>query len=200
MLRIALKGLLARPMRTTLTALAIVVGVATITAAFTLTDTMGRAADDLSSSAYDGTAAVVTAPSPFASTNDNENLQQPTIAAGTIDRVRAVPGVATAAGDITDLNTKIVGKGGKVAGDGPWFGIGLDPVAARSGGELSPFRLKSGTWAAGPGKGGGTVKTGRHIRYAKDTPIANLWMSMLDRVDVRVPSLGDSTGTLPNLT
>ena len=84
MLRIALNGLLARPIRTALTAMAIVLGVATIAAAFTLTDTMGRAADDLSSSAYDGTAAVVTAPSPFASTNDNENLTQPTIDAKTI--------------------------------------------------------------------------------------------------------------------
>ena len=88
MLRIALNGLLARPIRTALTALAIVLGVATIAAAFTLTDTMGRAADDLSSSAYDGTAAVVTAPSPFTSTNDNETLTQPTIDASD-DRPRA---------------------------------------------------------------------------------------------------------------
>jgi putative ABC transport system permease protein len=152
MLRIALNGLLARPIRTTLTALAIVLGVATIAGAFTLTDTMGRAADDLSSSAYDGTAAVVTAPSPFASTNDNENLQQPAIAAETIDSVRAVPGVATAAGDITDLYTKILGKDGKVAGDGPWFGIGLDPAAAASGGKLTPFQLRDGGWATGPGQ------------------------------------------------
>ena len=63
--RITLKGLVGRPLRTTLTALAIVLGVATIAAAFTLTDTMGRAADDLSTSAYDGTAAVVTARTPF---------------------------------------------------------------------------------------------------------------------------------------
>ena len=41
--------------------------------------------------------------------------------------MRAVPGVAAAAGDITDLETKILGKDGKVVGDGPWFGIGLDP-------------------------------------------------------------------------
>ena len=79
MLRIALNGLLARPIRTALTAMAIVLGVATIAAAFTLTDTMSRAADDLSSSAYDGTAAVVTAPSPFTSANDNDTLTQPTI-------------------------------------------------------------------------------------------------------------------------
>jgi putative ABC transport system permease protein len=151
MLRIALNGLLARPIRTALTAMAIVLGVATIAAAFTLTDTMGRAADDLSSSAYDGTAAVVTAPSPFTSTNDNDNLTQPTIDARTIDRTRAVPGVAKAAGDITDLQTKILGKDDKAVGGGPWFGIGLDPVAAHAP-KLSPFRLKQGAWAQGPGE------------------------------------------------
>jgi hypothetical protein len=49
------------------------------------------------------------------------------------------------------------------------------------------------------GHGGGSVKPGRHIKYKRETPIANLWMSMLDRVDVRVPSLGDSTGALADL-
>jgi hypothetical protein len=49
------------------------------------------------------------------------------------------------------------------------------------------------------GKGGGTVQTGRHIVYPKETPISNLWLSMLERVDVKVPFLGDSTGALPNL-
>ena len=53
MLRIALNGLLARPIRTALTAMAIVLGVATIAAAFTLTDTMSRAADDLAVLAQD---------------------------------------------------------------------------------------------------------------------------------------------------
>lgn len=49
------------------------------------------------------------------------------------------------------------------------------------------------------GNAGGTVKTGRHIRYANDTPLNNLWMSMLERVDVRVPFVGDSTGSLRGL-
>jgi hypothetical protein len=49
------------------------------------------------------------------------------------------------------------------------------------------------------GNAGGTVKTGRHIRYAKDTPLNNLWLSMLERVDVRVPFVGDSTGSLRGL-
>ncbi|MCE9532573.1 MAG: DUF1552 domain-containing protein, partial [Planctomycetes bacterium] len=49
------------------------------------------------------------------------------------------------------------------------------------------------------GSAGGTVRTGRHIRYANDTPLNNLWLSMLERVDVRVPFVGDSTGSLRGL-
>ena len=50
------------------------------------------------------------------------------------------------------------------------------------------------------GRGGGTIKTGRHIRVGKETPVANLWCSMLDRMDVRIPFVGDSTGTLTALS
>ncbi len=49
------------------------------------------------------------------------------------------------------------------------------------------------------GNGGGTVKTGRHIRYTNETPLNNLWLSMLERIDVRVPFLGDSSGALAGL-
>jgi hypothetical protein len=49
------------------------------------------------------------------------------------------------------------------------------------------------------GGGCGTIKPGRHVRYAKETPVNNLWLSMLDRMDVKLASLGDSTGTLTNL-
>jgi hypothetical protein len=49
------------------------------------------------------------------------------------------------------------------------------------------------------GGGCGTLKQGRHVRYAKETPVNNLWLAMLDRMDVKLASLGDSTGTLTNL-
>jgi len=49
------------------------------------------------------------------------------------------------------------------------------------------------------GKGGGTIQTGRHIRYPKDTPMSNLYLSMLERVGVPTQSIGDSTGPLDNL-
>jgi hypothetical protein len=48
------------------------------------------------------------------------------------------------------------------------------------------------------GKGGGTIKTGRHIRY-ETQPLNNLYLSMLDRMDVRIDRHGDSTGRLPKL-
>jgi hypothetical protein len=46
------------------------------------------------------------------------------------------------------------------------------------------------------GKGGGSLKTGRHIDYGKDTPVTNLHLALLDRLNVRPGRLGDSTGLL----
>jgi hypothetical protein len=50
------------------------------------------------------------------------------------------------------------------------------------------------------GKAGGAFKTGRHIRYPKETPLTNLYVSMLDRIGSSVKSFGDSTGPLPDLS
>jgi len=50
------------------------------------------------------------------------------------------------------------------------------------------------------GKGCGTIQGGRHLRYPKDTPLNNLWLAMLDRVQLGLRSFGDSTGSLPGLS
>jgi hypothetical protein len=47
------------------------------------------------------------------------------------------------------------------------------------------------------GKLGGAFKTGRHLNYTLDTPLANLLLTMLDKVNVPLEKLGDSTGRLP---
>jgi hypothetical protein len=44
------------------------------------------------------------------------------------------------------------------------------------------------------GGGCGQLKGGRHIQYAKDTPLANLHVTLLDKLDVHVERIGDSTG------
>jgi putative ABC transport system permease protein len=148
MTRIAIRSLAARRLRTALTALAIVLGVAMVSGAFTITDTMRGAAGSLSSAAYDGTDAVVTARTAFAVDADDWTAKRPTVDASLLEQVRSVPGVAVAAGDITD-EAKIIKRDGKPAGDGPYFGVGFDasvPAAER----LTPFRLDAGRWAAGP--------------------------------------------------
>lgn len=49
------------------------------------------------------------------------------------------------------------------------------------------------------GRGGGTIDAGRHLTYPRETPLTNLYVSMLARVGASVPSHGDSTGPLPDL-
>jgi hypothetical protein len=44
--------------------------------------------------------------------------------------------------------------------------------------------------------GRGQFAGGRHLRYRAGTPIANLYLSVLDKVGVPVDSFGDSTGKL----
>ncbi len=49
------------------------------------------------------------------------------------------------------------------------------------------------------GKGGGSLPTGRHVRLDSQTPLNNLFLSMLDRIGAPVDQLGDSTGRLAGL-
>ena len=43
------------------------------------------------------------------------------------------------------------------------------------------------------------MRGGRHLRVAPETPCTNLWLSVLDRLQVSVPALGDSTGRVEGL-
>ena len=46
------------------------------------------------------------------------------------------------------------------------------------------------------GHGGGKIKTGRHLKYEKDTPLANLYLAMFQTIGCPTKSFGDSTGVL----
>jgi hypothetical protein len=46
------------------------------------------------------------------------------------------------------------------------------------------------------GGGRGTLLPGRHVRYPQETPMCNLFLSLLDRVGAQEPRFGDSTGRL----
>jgi hypothetical protein len=49
------------------------------------------------------------------------------------------------------------------------------------------------------GRGKGTLKPGRRVRFAPETPLCNLYLSMLNRMGIEEKSFGDSTGALAGL-
>jgi len=49
------------------------------------------------------------------------------------------------------------------------------------------------------GRGGGRIDAGQHLKYTDDTPLANLYVSMLDAFGAPVERFADSTGPLPGV-
>lgn len=70
------------------------------------------------------------------------------------------------------------------------FGAGM-----RDGNAHSPKNLP----IVVAGRGGGTLATGRALKYEKNTPLANLWQSMLRRVGAPMEKFADATGELKGL-
>src|SRR5947207_14965182 len=103
MWRATIKGLLAHKLRLGLTSLAIVVGVAFVAGTFILTDTMGRAFDDLFSTVEKGVAVEVTGVPKFEShgIDSQQAGSAQRVPASLLATVQAVPGVKTAAGSLT---------------------------------------------------------------------------------------------------
>jgi putative ABC transport system permease protein len=138
-LRIALKGLLARKLRLFTTSLAVLLGVAFMAGTLVLTDTIGRTFDSLFADVTAGTDAVVRGKS--AVTSDFETVRD-RVPTGLLDAVRAVPGVAATEGFVEGY-TQIVGRDGKAVGNpgmgAPTFGRNWPTVAA-----LNSFRLVEG--------------------------------------------------------
>ncbi|MEX0794419.1 MAG: hypothetical protein WD045_14885, partial [Pirellulaceae bacterium] len=46
------------------------------------------------------------------------------------------------------------------------------------------------------GRGGGKINTGQHIRYEKNTPLTNLYVSMLNAFGRETEAFSDSSGML----
>src|SRR4029079_4039635 len=49
------------------------------------------------------------------------------------------------------------------------------------------------------GGAAGRVKGGRHLKYAEPAPLANLHLTLLERVGVRMDTFADSKGTIDEL-
>jgi hypothetical protein len=74
----------------------------------------------------------------------------------------------------------------------------LDHVAILYGGSIGNGNMHthSPLPALVAGGAAGQLKGGRHIRYPDGTPLANLLVSLMDKVGVEMERVGDSTGRL----
>ncbi len=147
MTRVALRGLAGRKFRASLTALAIVLGVAMISGSLVLTDTIDRAFDRIFVESYAGTDAVVSGASSDIKF-EGETAESPPIPAALLDEVRAVSTVDVAAGSILEQTAvKILDrKGDPIVKNAPTFGFGIDASVSR----FNPLELKDGRWPTGP--------------------------------------------------
>ena len=46
------------------------------------------------------------------------------------------------------------------------------------------------------GGGAGQVRGGRHVKLSEDTPLANLWLTLIDKMGLPVEKFGDSNGRI----
>ena len=116
MLTLVLRGFVQRKVRVLLTAIAIALGVALMAGTYILTDTINHAFSEVFGTAYANKSVVVT---------EKETLggsQASVLTEATLARVRAVPGVAAASGDIS-TSAALLTTSGKRLTSGGVFGL-----------------------------------------------------------------------------
>ncbi|HEV8249385.1 MAG TPA: FtsX-like permease family protein [Gaiellaceae bacterium] len=145
MKRVALKGLAGRKLRSLMTALAIVLGVAMVSGTFILTDTIKKGFDTITQRSYENTDAVITGKVAFAS--DEGDSGATSFPADVLTRVERLPEVASATGSIED-EAGLVGRDGKTIGGGPnpRLAFSVDPKADQ---RFNPLQLVTGSWPVG---------------------------------------------------
>jgi putative ABC transport system permease protein len=141
--RFALRGLLSRKLRTTLTALAIVLGVAMISGTYVLTDSIDQAFDRIFADIRKGSSAVISGRSPF-DLSEGSGVDEPTFDESLLARVRALPGVAEAEGGVDSETAQYIGDDGKavVYGGAPNLGFSI----ANGESRFNPLTLEKGSW------------------------------------------------------
>jgi putative ABC transport system permease protein len=144
MIAVALKGLLGRKFRATLTAFAIVLGVAMISGAFVLTDTLGKSLDHVYKQSYAASDAVIS--SEEAVNTGDTTRQAPAFSADVLRKVESLPGVRLAHGSIQDQARLVDRSGNAIGKEDNGTAVGVDPSADQS---LNPLQLVAGDWPHG---------------------------------------------------
>ena len=163
MIGVALKGLLGRKLRATLTAVAIVLGIAMVSGTYVLTDTIKAGFNGLFSTVYQNADAVISGKSAIGGNEQQPGLA-PSFPASLLPRVRQLPDVADAGGNVA-YPTLLVGRDGKVlAAHSGGLGFGIDPKRANN--KLDPLKLVSGRWPLNGGEIAIDTATARKEHYA----------------------------------
>ena len=138
----ALRNLWAHKLRLIATTLSIMLGVAFMAGTLVLTDTMGRTYDNLFSTVYQGTDAVVRAKSAFDGPTEMAGAMRGRIDASLISKVSAADGVSAAAGMVGGY-ARLIGSDGKALGNTEmgFPAIGMNWI---DNPRLNQFRLVSG--------------------------------------------------------
>ena len=141
--RFAIRGLLSRKLRTALTAIAIVLGVAMISGTYILTDSIDQAFDRIFTDIRKGSSAVITGKSAF-DVGDQTGVAAPELDESLLPKVRDLPGVAQAEGSVDSDATQFIGDDGKavVFGGAPNLGFSI----ANGESVFNPLTLLEGTW------------------------------------------------------
>ncbi len=144
MLRVALKGLLARKLRTALTGFAVVIGVAFVAGTFVFTDTIDASFKDLFERTQKGVDVSVQSRMAV----EEDFATPPPMPDETLQRVEAVPGVEEAQGSVSLDGTLLDREGDPILSQGP-------PTLIVSGGpeRFDPFTYVDG----GPPESAGEV-------------------------------------------
>lgn len=139
MLRATLTSMLHRKLRLVLSGLAVVLGVMFVSGSLILTDTLSRSFDNLFAGVYADTDVQVHG-EPKVAVDEFEGEQVPaTMPADIVDRVQAVPGVASAAGEVEADGARLIGTDGKVV-----TSFGPPRLGVNWGGEGGLIELRDG--------------------------------------------------------
>jgi putative ABC transport system permease protein len=120
MLAISLRGMAARKLRTILTAIAVVLGVALISGTYILTDTIDRQFDSIFQTATKGVDVSVTSKKEF---NTDNGTNPPAFSQALVAQTQQVSGVQKAEGGVFDNGTIVGNNGKKVNGNNGACGI-----------------------------------------------------------------------------
>jgi putative ABC transport system permease protein len=160
--RLALSRIRARPLRTALCAISVLLGVTLVAGTLIFTDTLHRALRDTTAAATRGADVVV-------SGRTEGGLQPPTVPRRVLDRIEQLPDVQRAAGEVSDTGA-IVGRGGRALD----LAGGHTRAISYLGPPFQTLRIVAGRAPRGPGEVAIDQDTARleHFRLGQGVTVA----------------------------